>query len=365
MVSTKLNVPTTLRTLRLVLHVYSAALFGMAGLAADVLDRGPATEPPKVQSESSPREGLSLASTNTQVLLDIASRAHKPLTPGASDSNIARLVARILVQSHYLQQPLDNAMSGKFLDRYIDVLDGMHMHFLQPDMSDFEQYRTTLDDLVYNKGDTKPAREIFAIFLKRLEQRVNYVAELLEKESFDFTGDDRYNLNRKEAARPKTLADARQLWRQHLRYEILQEKLNKEKPEEIAKKITRRYARIMRMYEDLDNADVFEIFLSALTHAYDPHSDYMGKSTLESFSINMSLSLYGIGALLQAEDGYCKIKELVPGGPAAQSKKLKPNDRIIAVAQGEAEPVEVLDTPLKKVVDMIRGPKGQFDDHPG
>ena len=358
MVSSKLNVPITLRTLLLVFCLNLAGVLGLLTPAADQPERAPAVEVSKVQPEVSPRAGLHLASTNTQMLLDVVSRPHKPLTPSPSDANIAKLVARILVQSHYLQHPLDNTMASKFLDRYIEVLDGLHLHFLQSDIDDFEQYRTTLDDLVYNKGDTKPAREIFAVFLKRLEQRVNYVAELLEKENFEFTGDDRYNLNRKDAPRPRDLAEARRLWRQHLRYEVLLEKLNKEKPDEIAKKITRRYARTMRMYEDLDNADIFEIYLSALTHAYDPHSDYMGKSSLESFSINMSLSLYGIGALLQSEDGYCKIKELVPGGPAAQSKKLKPNDRIIMVAQGDGESVDVVDTPLKKVVDMIRGPKG-------
>ena len=353
-----------LRTLLPVFCVKLALIFGLlnpiahVAANADVIDRVPAADIPKADSELSPRAGLSLASTNSQALLDVASRPNKPLVSAANDSNIARLVARILVQNHYLQQPLDNAVAGKFLDRYVEVLDNLHMHFLQSDLNDFEQYRTTLDDLTYNKGDTKPAREIFAVFLKRLEQRVRYVADLLDTEKFDFTGNDRYNLNRKEAPRPKDLAEAKQTWRQHLRYEILQEKLNKEKPDEIAKKITRRYARVLRMYQDLDNGDIFEIYLSALTHVYDPHSDYMGKSSLDTFSINMSLSLYGIGALLQSEDGYCKIKELVPGGPAAQSKKLKPNDRIIAVAQGENEPVDVVDTPLKKVVDMIRGPKG-------
>src|SRR6185503_9497719 len=129
-----------------------------------------------------PSATLSLASTNSQVLLDAAARTTKPLVPAANDSNIARLVARILVQNHYLQQPLDNAVASKFLDRYVEVLDNLHMHFLQSDLNDFEQYRTTLDDLIYNKGDTKPAREIFGVFIKRLEQRVKYVADLLETE---------------------------------------------------------------------------------------------------------------------------------------------------------------------------------------
>ncbi|MHC1766592.1 MAG: carboxy terminal-processing peptidase [Verrucomicrobiia bacterium] len=339
-------------TLSLLLSLNLAAILAWTSAAADAPDQQDNT------ANWSAR--LSQASRESQTLLDdVTARATQPLVPGPNDSNIARLVARILVQNHFRQQELNNTVSGKFLDRYIEVLDNLHLHFLQSDLDESDaKYRTRLDDLIYSKGDTKPAREIFEVFLKRLEQRVNYVAELLQTETFEFTGDDRYNLNRKEAPRPKDLKEAKQLWRQHLRYEILQEKLSKEKPEEIAKMITRRYARVLRMYQDLDNADIFEIFLSALTHVYDPHSDYMGKSSYDSFSINMSLSLYGIGALLQSEDGYCKIKELVPGGPAAQSKKLKPDDRIIAVAQGEDEPVDVIDTPLKKVVDMIRGPKG-------
>lgn len=346
--------PFTLRTLEFLLSVPLAVGLGLSSIGAESQLESRQVS----QADISPSKGLTLASTNTQVLLDVATRAIKPLTPTPGDSNIARLVARLLVQNHYLQQAFDDDVSSKFLDRYIEVLDNLHLHFLQSDLAEFETYRNTLDDLVYKQGDTKAARQIFARFLERLDQRAQFVADLLQTETFEFTGDDRYDLNRKEAPRPKDMAEAKKMWRQHLRYEVLQEKLNKEKPEEISKKISRRYARVLRMYQDLDNADIFEIFLSALTHVYDPHSDYMGKSSYDSFSINMSLSLYGIGALLQAEDGYCKIKELVAGGPAATSKKLKPNDRIIAVAQGEAEPVDVVDTPLKKVVDMIRGPKG-------
>src|SRR5205823_7834012 len=126
--------------------------------------------------------------------------------------------------------------------------------------------------------------------------------------------------------------------------------------EEIVKKITRRYTRVLRTLREYDEDDVLEIYLTSLARVYDPHSDYMGKSQLENFSIGMKLSLFGIGALLRSEDGYCKIQELKPG-PAMDSKKLKPNDRIIAVAQGPAEPVEVVDMKLSKVVELIRGPK--------
>jgi len=232
--------------------------------------------------------------------------------------------------------------------------------------------------------------------LERGEQRVAYVNELLKTEKFEFTGDDRYTPDRRKLPRPKNMEEARQLWRQHLRSEFLQEKLlltqtnklkegidkkpatpdspdsvkidivpeSSEKPtnaltqtEVIVKRLTKRYANLQRRLKELDRDDVLEIYLNALARVYDPHSDYMGRSHFENFNISMKLSLVGIGALLESEDGYCKIKELMPG-PAQLSKKVKAGDRIVAVAQKDQEPVDVVDMPLNKVVELIRGTKG-------
>src|SRR5688572_28404940 len=344
-----------------------------------------------------------------------------PLTAGPNESNIARVVSLILERGHYLRQPLDDEVSSKFLDRYLDSLDGLHFYFTKEDVNEFEKYRTQLDDLTAKEGDMAPARVIFTRFLERLQQQYKYVTNLLATEKFDFTGDDRFVFNRKTAPRPKDMDEAHQLWRDRLRHEYLSEKLSigrpeeiakavvdklkakqtpkeavksiedkmsaekaqeiakliegmsKEKPEAIAKAIqtkleaenageikkivTRRYTRILRMYREFDNDDVLQYYLTALARVYDPHSDYMPKSELENFSIGMKLSLFGIGALLQSEDGFCKIKELKPG-PAMRSKLLKPNDKIVGVAQGEDEFVDVVDMKLNKVVELIRGPKG-------
>ena len=303
-------------------------------------------------------EPMVFESFGNQVLLDARARASQNLVNGPNDANIARFTALTLEGQHYLQHPLDDEFSSRFLDRYLEVLDNTHIHFLQSDIDDFEKYRKILDDLTEKSGDIKPAQRIFSRFLERVEQRVAHVQELLKTEKFEFTGNDRYNLDRRKSPRPKDLNEAQQLWRQHLRYEILQEKLNKEKLANIADRIMRRYARLLRTLKDYDNDDILELYLSSLARAYDPHSDYMGKSALESFNIGMKLSLFGIGALLRSEDGYCKILSLVPEGPADKSKKLKANDRIIAVAQGANEPVDVMDMKLNKVVDMIRGAKG-------
>lgn len=301
---------------------------------------------------------LHAQSTDDQILITKKHTNLVRLAQGPNEASISRVTATILERGHYLKQPFNDEISSKFLDRYLDALDNLHIYFLQSDLKEFDTYRHSLDELTLKEGNTTPGRIIFLRFLDRLQQQFDYVLDLLKAEKFEFKEEDRFIVNRKTLPRPKDMDEAKKLWRERLRYEYLQEKLNKEKPDEIVKKITRRYTRIVRALKDYDNDDVLQIYLTALAHVYDPHSDYLGKSELDNFSINMKLSLYGIGALLRSEDGYCQIQSLVPGGPAERSKKLKPNDKIIAVSQGAQASVDVVDMKLNKVVEMIRGPKG-------
>jgi carboxyl-terminal processing protease len=307
-----------------------------------------------------------------------------PLAPGPNDWRIAYTTVLMLEKYHYLRMPFDSHVSGKFFDLYLNTLDPQHIHFLQSDVAEFAQNRTNLNQLIKRQHDTTLAYTIFNRFLQRLEQRSEFSKELLKGGPLDFTGNEKVSLNRKLSPFPKDLAEAQTLWRERVRYEYLQEKLNKESEREIAaialthhdpisvaltghdfhssivKIITLRYNRTLRNFKEWDSEKVLEYYLSALAHVYDPHSDYEDREDLENFSIQMSLSLFGIGAVLTTtEDGmYCQIKELNPSGPAAKSKKFKPNDRIVAVAQGTNEPVDVVDMPLNKTVDLIRGPKG-------
>ena len=128
--------------------------------------------------------------------------------------------------------------------------------------------------------------------------------------------------------------------------------------QEIVETLSHRYHRNLRFFTDWNSDDVLQVYLTALAHVYDPHSDYFGHAQLEQFSIGMNLSLFGIGAELQSEDGYCKIRRLLPGGPAIKGKLLKVDDRIVAVAQSNQPPVDIIDMSLNKAVQLIRGPKG-------
>ncbi len=123
-------------------------------------------------------------------------------------------------------------------------------------------------------------------------------------------------------------------------------------------RIERRYERMDQSIEEIDAVEIQEMFLTTLTNRFDPHSTFLSADTLEDFGISMRLSLVGIGAVLTTEDGYCVIRELVPGGPADLTNRIQPEDRIVAVAQEDEEPVDVVDMKLRRVVNMIRGEKG-------
>jgi carboxyl-terminal processing protease len=274
------------------------------------------------------------------------------------EANIARMTAGLLKQSHFASQTSGADLSTRFLDRYIDMFDPAKFYLTGEDLAAFASYRDNLAETTLDKGDITPAQKIFDRYLERLAQRVEFATNELATAKFDFSNGETYRYDRKDAQRPANLDEARALWRQHLRYEYLQEKLADKKPEEILATLTKRYQRTLKTMKQFDSHRVFETYLTALARVYDPHSDYMGRQQLEDFRINMRLSLFGIGAVLRSEDGYCKVVELMTGGPAESSKQLKPGDTIVAVAQDGADPVDVVEMPLRDIVAMIRGAKG-------
>jgi carboxyl-terminal processing protease len=281
------------------------------------------------------------------------------LTAPTPEGKVTQLTAELLEQAQFGRQRLDDAMAAKLLDRYMDALDGSHELFLASDVAEFRRFLPKLAQETVDDGDAHPAHAIFARYLQRLDERAAFVAKTLADEKFEFTGHERYSLDREKAPRPRNAAEADQLWKQRLKAEFLQEKLAGKKPEQIGQTLSRRYARQDQMMKKLSADSVLEMYLNALAHIYDPHSDYMGHEELESFKTVMTLSLFGIGATLQSVDGYCKIRDLVPGGPAARSGLLKVGDRVVGVGQGPGkEPADLVDLPLAQAVALIRGPKG-------
>jgi carboxyl-terminal processing protease len=295
--------------------------------------------------------GFTLAAA---VLLSLPAMA-APTEPDPGQVEIS--VGRLLEQGHYSRKKLNDDVSSRLLKNYLETLDYNHLFFTQEDVDLFtEKYATSLDDDIL-LGNPGPAFAIFDVYEERVKDRVAKVKELV-KEPMEFDSDRTVVLNRQKADWPKNEAEADQIWRDRITAELLGVKLNKHAVDSGAKTVTRRFNQVLRYAEEQTREDVIKTFLSALSRTYDPHSEYMSRSDLENFSINMRLSLVGIGAVLQSEDGYAKIIELVPGGPAQTDGRLKVSDRISAVAQGDEEFVDTVDMKLDKVVEKIRGKKG-------
>jgi len=319
------------------------------------------------------------------------------LKPAPEAGKIAFVTAYMLENLEYMQHEFDPMISARVFDAYLNALDPQHLHFLQSDLNEFAGYRTNLARMTMQEtgvADTRPAYEIFYRYMDRLRQHAAYVDELLKTEKFNFTANDRVLLNRHDSPYPKDLDAAKLIWRQRLRYEYLMEKISRETlktnalavtfklekldgtnvvgatnqvveksgppktiQEEIVETLGKNYRRTIKMFQENDTYDILNRYLESFARAYDPHSDYQGKDEYDDFAMQMNLSLTGIGAVLKSEDGYCKIDDLMDG-PAKTSHQIHANDRIVAVAQSNQPPVEIVEMPLTKAVRLIRGPKG-------
>ncbi len=275
----------------------------------------------------------------------------------ASRETVAMSVGRLLEEGHYTRQKLNEEVSKKFLQTYLEMLDFSHLFFTQKDVDELNaKYGNSVAGDVL-LGNLKPAYEIYALYTKRVDDRVAKIKELL-KQPIDFKSNATVELSRQKSSWPKDEAEADQLWRGRISNELLQEHLSEHPIEPAPQLVARRYDRLARNVHEEDKDEQMKLYLDALSQAYDPHSEYLSKADMKNFSINMGLSLVGIGAMLRSEDGYAKIESLVPGGPAQVDGRLKVGDRITAVAQGQADYVDVREMRLDKVVEMIRGKKG-------
>ena len=267
-----------------------------------------------------------------------------------------QLITTILSRYHYKKFSLNDSLSSVIFNNYLDALDKGKNYFLKSDIDEFNKNRFELDNYIL-EGKTQPFYDIFNRYLERLTERVNYIDTILSKE-FDFTLDEKLILNRDSSDWAANKSELNDLWRKRLKNDALNLKLAGKDWDYIKDNLEKRYKNYSDILKQYNSEDVFQLAMNAFTNAIDPHTNYLSPITSENFKIDMSLSLEGIGARLMTEDGYTKVVEIIPGGPAFKSKKLNADDRIIAVAQGkDGEFVDVVGWRITDVVQLIRGPK--------
>jgi len=276
------------------------------------------------------------------------------LEPLPQQSEAAHLAGEILSKHHYKPIPLDDSLSVKIFDQYFKTLDGEKIYLLQSDIDSYANARTKLDDAI-NDGDMSIPFAIFNLYQQRITERFNYARSLLKK-GFDFSTNESYQFMRKDAPWPKSIAELNDLWRKRVKNDWLRLKLAGKKDDSIVETLNKRYENSLNSLAKVKSEDVFQGFMNAYAMVIDPHTNYFGVRASEEFNISMRLSLVGIGAALINKDEYTVIKELLAGGPAILSGKLKPGDRIVGVGQGENNPVtDIMGWRIDDAVSVIRG----------
>ncbi len=268
-----------------------------------------------------------------------------------------QLITSIISRYHFRDFEINDSLSQIIFESYIDALDHGKNYFLQSDIDIYNQQKFQLDDKLLN-GDIQFYYDVFNTYLKRLNERMDFVDNLLNTD-FDYSINENYEFNRDKSDWAKNESELNELWRKRLKNDALTYKLNGKDWAFIQKTLKKRYKNFAQFLNQYNSEDVFQLAMNSFTQAIDPHTNYLSPVTSDNFKIDMSLSLEGIGARLQTEDDYTKVAEIIPGGPADKSGLLKADDKIIAVAQGEdGEFEDIIGWRISDAVKLIRGTKG-------
>lgn len=295
---------------------------------------------------------------NTACATDTTKVKLKQLEPEPQHPMVFSTAMQLVASYHYQKPTINDQFSSNAFDNYIKDLDPSKVYFLKSDIAEFEKYRYAIDESIFS-GDVKPGFEIFNRYQQRLQERINYAFLLLnDSTQFDFTANDSFMVEREKASFANNVDELNALWKLKLKYECLPSKVQGKDFKTYSETIRKRYDNLLKLSSKTKSEDVFQLYANSLTELADPHTNYYSPRASADFNTQMSLSLEGIGATLQTENEYTKIREVVKGGPADKSKKIHAGDKIIGVAQGDSDIVNVVDWRLDDVVSLIRGKKG-------
>ncbi len=296
-------------------------------------------------------------SRNQNESLNVINDSLKLIEPQEYHKLEEQLITSILTRYHYNKIEINDSLSNIIFNRYLDALDNGKNYFLNSDIKNFETDKFNLDDMLIN-GNVQFYFNVFNVYLKRLNERAYFTDSLLNNE-FDYSIDENFQFNRDKSEWANNERELNEIWRKRLKNDALTYKLNGKDWAFIQKTLRKRYHNFAQFLNQYNSEDVFQLAMNSFTQALDPHTNYLSPETSDNFKIDMSLSLEGIGARLQTEDDYTKVVEVIPGGPAAKSKLINVDDKIVGVAQKEDGDFEdVIGWRITDVVKLIRGPKG-------
>jgi carboxyl-terminal processing protease len=296
----------------------------------------------------------------TSLQASVGTDTYQAVAPTIEQARANILISRQLQFTHFREQAINDELAEEVFDDYLDYLDSQRIYLTRKDIQSFQPLKAQMAAAL-RTGQLQPGFDIYNRVQKRIIERMDYALDLLNSgvDSFDFQTDDQILLDRSEADWEPDQQALDELWNKRIRNAVLAQRLNGSSDEEIVEVLTRRYESQRKRISQMRSEDAFQAYMNAFAGTWDPHTNYFSPRNSENFNINMSLSLEGIGAVLQSDNEYTKVVRLVPGGPASRQGQLGPADRIVSVKQeDDKQPTNVIGWRLDEVVDLIRGPRG-------
>lgn len=260
---------------------------------------------------------------------------------------------------HAQYNTIDDTLSKRIFTGFVETLDYGKYYFYQSDIKELSKYELLFDDFIA-ANDYRAVFEIFRIYKERSVEAMQLFDELL-KDDYDFNKDESIVVDREKVKYAVDKPDMRERWRKNIKLQLLNYVSSGKNIKEGKKKLEKKYKLMKKRIDEIDEGKLLSMFMNSITAALDPHTNYLTLEEHQDFNIQMQLKLEGIGVRLRSEDGFVMVESIIAGGAAdklPEQLKLKPNDKIVAVAQSKGEPVDVIDMDLRDVVKLIRGEKG-------
>lgn len=276
---------------------------------------------------------------------------------GLKQSDMQFLVNQVLA-IHAQYNTIDDTISKRIFYNFIESLDYGKYYFYQSDMKQLTKYEQMFDDFIA-ANDYRAVFEIFKIYKERSTEAMTVFDQLI-KEDYNFTIDESIDVDREKVQYAASSTEMRERWRKNIKLQLLNYVSSGKSLNEGKQKLDKKYKLMKKRIDEIDENKLLSMFMNSITMALDPHTNYLSNEENQDFKISMELKLEGIGVRLRSEDGFVIVESIITGGAAyklPEKLKLKPNDKIVAVAQSKGEPVDVIDMDLRDVVKMIRGDK--------
>ncbi len=277
---------------------------------------------------------------------------------GLRQTDMQFLVNQVL-SIHAQYNTIDDTISKRVFKSYIESLDYGKYYFYQSDIKQLSKYELLFDDFIA-ANDYRAVMEIFAVYKERSNEAMVIFDELM-KENYDFNKDESILVDREKVPYASDRNDMKERWRKNIKLQLLNYVSSGKSVKDGKQKLEKKYRLMKKRVDEIDEEKLLGMFMNSIAAALDPHTNYLSSEEHQDFKISMELKLEGIGVRLRSEDGFVMVESIIAGGAAdklSDALKLKPNDKIVAVAQNKGEPVDVIDMELRDVVKLIRGEKG-------